>query len=68
MSKTLNTLLAQRGWISHIDDERSEGNSIIVTLKPDWFFVLENSGGVRGFDTVREVEEGTRKGAVYKTK
>jgi hypothetical protein len=68
MSKTLNTLLAQRGWISHIDDERSEDNSIIVTLKPDWFFVLENRGGVRGFDTVREVEEGTRKGAVYKTK
>jgi hypothetical protein len=67
MSKTLNTLLAQRGWISNIDDERSEGNSIIVTLKHDWFFVLENRGGVRGFDNVREVEEGTRKGAVYKS-
>jgi hypothetical protein len=68
MSKTLNNLLAQRGWVAHIDDERSEGNSIIVTLKPDWFFVAENHCGVRGFDTVREAEEGTRKGAVYKTR
>ena len=68
MSKTLNNLLAKRDWIAHIDDERSEGNSIIVTLKPDWFFVLENRGGVRGFDNVQETEEGTRKGAVYKTK
>jgi hypothetical protein len=68
MSKTLNTLLDTRPWVAHIDDERSEGNSIIVSLKSDWFFVAENRGGVRGFDTVREAEEGTRKSAVYKTK
>ena len=68
MSKTLNKLLAKRPWIAHIDDERKLGNSIVVTLNKDWYFVLEFRGGVRGFDTVQEVEEGTRKSAVYKSR
>lgn len=67
MSKTLSKLLANRPWIFYIDDERDQDNSIIVTLKDGWYFVLENRGGVRGFDTVQEVEIGTRKNEVYRS-
>jgi hypothetical protein len=59
MSKTLNTLLASRHWIVHIDDERNQGNSIIVTLEKGWDFEDEQGCGVRGFDTVAEVKAGT---------
>jgi hypothetical protein len=59
MSKTLDTLLASRHWIAHIDDERSQGNSIIVTLEKGWDFEDEKGCGVRGFDTVAEVKAGT---------
>ena len=31
MSKTLSKI-ASRPWVAHIDDERAEGNSIIVTV------------------------------------
>lgn len=64
MSKTLNSLLEQRRWIAHIDDERNEGNSIIVTLAAGWDFVDEQGCGVRGFDTVAEVKAGTNKTSV----
>jgi hypothetical protein len=57
--KTLDTLLASRHWIAHIDDERSQGNSIIVTLEKGWDFEDEKGCGVRGFDTVAEVKAGT---------
>lgn len=63
--KTIEFLLTTRPWIAHIDDERKQGNSIIVTLKDHWYFVAENRGGVRGFDTLIETEQGTRKKAVY---
>ncbi len=66
MSKTLNKLLWTREWIAHIDDERSIGNSIIVTLKPEYYFVAEHNCGVRGFDNVQDTEIGTRKSAVYR--
>jgi hypothetical protein len=59
MSKTLDTLLATRHWIAHIDDERSQGNSIIVTLEKGWDFEDDKGCGVRGFDTVAEVKAGT---------
>lgn len=59
MSKTLNTLLASRHWIAHIDDERSQGNSIIVTLEKGWDFEDDKGCGVRGFDTVAEAKAGT---------
>jgi hypothetical protein len=59
MSKTLDTLLASRHWIAHIDDERSQGNSIIVTLEQGWDFEDEKCCGVRGFDTVAEAKAGT---------
>lgn len=59
MSKILDQLQADRLWIAHIDDERSDGNSIIVTLEPGWYFIDEKTCGVRGFDTVAEVRSGT---------
>ena len=64
MSKTLQTLLNSRPWIAYIDDERSEGNSIIVTLSDGWFFVDEPNCGVRGFDGVAETTAGTKKNCV----
>lgn len=65
MSKTLQSLLAARPWIAHIDDERGDGNSIIVTLSSDYYFVCEPNSGVRGFDTVAEVRAGTNKKQVF---
>ena len=59
MSKTISQLLESRRWIAHIDDERSEGNSIIVTLAKGWDFSDEKGCGVRGFDTLSEVKAGT---------
>jgi len=64
MSKTLNNLLEQRRWIAHIDDERNEGHSILVTLARGWDFEDERGCGVRGFDTVAEVKAGTTKASV----
>ena len=46
--------------VEHIDDERAEGNSIIVTLRKGWYFVDEPDCGVRGFDTVKELKEGVK--------
>ena len=66
MSKTLNNLLATRPWVAHIDDERNEGNSIIVTLAEGWYFAYETDCGVRGFDTVSEVKRDTSRNAVIK--
>ena len=64
MSKTLNNLLATRPWVAHIDDERNEGNSIIVTLAKGWYFADETDCGVRGFETVTEVKRDTSRNAV----
>lgn len=64
MSKTIERLKESRHWIAHIDDERAEGNSIIVTLAKGWDFEDEKGCGVRGFDTLREVQAGTTKSCV----
>jgi hypothetical protein len=64
MSKTLDQLPLTRSWIAYIDDERAEGNSIIVTLGEGFYFADERDCGVRGFDTVREVLRGTARNAV----
>lgn len=61
MSKTLERIRRQRAWVSHIDDERGDGNSIIVTLARDYTFTDNPDCGVQGFDTVREVELFTRR-------
>ena len=60
MLKTLQKILDTRIWVKHIDDERGEGNSIIVTLDSDYVWDDERDCGVRGFDTVKEVELFTR--------
>lgn len=64
MSATFKNIINTRLWVKHIDDERGDGNSIIVTLDKDYVWDDERDCGVRGFDTVSEVEQGTRKGCV----
>lgn len=65
MSKTLDTILQTRPWVRYVDDERGDGSSIIVTLAAGWFWDDERDCGVRGFDTVKEAEVGTRKSSVF---
>lgn len=61
MSKTLEYLKKSRSWILYIDDERSDGGSIIVTLVEGYDFSDDPGCGVKGFDTVVDVRDGTRK-------
>jgi len=58
--KTFEKILANRLWVKYIDDERGDGNSIIVTLDNDYVWDDERDCGVRGFDTVKEVELATQ--------
>ena len=67
MSTTLERV-QNRPHVAIVDDERDLGNSIIVTLKDDYFFVADPGSGVRGFDTATEAEQGTRATAVYQGK
>jgi len=60
MSKTEQNILRTRLWVAHIDDERSDGSGIIVTLANEYVWEDERDCGVRGFDTLKEVERGTR--------
>jgi len=64
MSITLDNLPLIRSWIAYIDDERAEGNSIIVTLAEGFYFADERDCGVRGYDTVLEVLRDTARNAV----
>ena len=53
--------------VKHIDDERADGNSIIVTLQKDWYWADEPDCGVRGFDTLKELKDGLKaKNMVYR--
>lgn len=63
MSKTLN-VIRSLPYVSHVDDERAIGNSIIVTLEKGFGFRDEPKCGVRGFDTVSEAKNGTAKRCV----
>ena len=60
MLKTLQNILNNRLWVKHIDDERGDGNSIIVTLDNEYDFADNPGCGVAGYDTVKEVEIATR--------
>lgn len=60
MLKTLQKILDTRLWVRYIDDERGDGNSIIVTLEDEYEFVDNPGCGVAGYDTVKEVELATR--------
>jgi hypothetical protein len=64
VSKTLEALESSRPWIRHIDDERGDVSSIIVTLAKGYDFADDPGCGVKGFDTVAEVRDGTRKADV----
>lgn len=58
MSKTLDAI-RKLPHVSAVDDEREDGSSIIVTLKPEWEFCSEDPGcGVKGFDTVAAARAG----------
>lgn len=63
MSRTLDEI-RKRSWIHAVDDERSLGNSIIVTLANGFDFADDPGCGVKGFDTVSEAKVGTTKSAV----
>ena len=63
MSKTLEKI-ESLPWVWFVDDERSDGNSIIITLRNGWYFVDDPGCGVCGFDTVRDAVAGTRKSKV----
>jgi len=67
MSKIIQKIIATRPWVAHIDDERGEGNSIIVTLDEDYVWDDEKDCGVRGFDFIWEVLQGTRRDCVFRT-
>lgn len=58
--------IKERPWVSHVDDEREECGSILITLKGEYVFDDERDCGVRGFDTLTETEQGTRKTAVFR--
>lgn len=66
MSKTLEKIRA-RPWVSYVDDERSDGSSIIITLEEGFEFAGNADCGVQGFDTVKDALAGTAKTAVIKT-
>lgn len=61
--------MARDKRIEHWDDERSLGNSLIVSLKPGYAFNFAdtpNAEHVRGFDTVKEAMRDVRKATVCK--
>lgn len=66
MNKTFQKILNTRPWVKYIDDERLEGNSIIVTLAMPYTFIDNPGCGVQGFDTVKEVLDATTKSQVNK--
>lgn len=63
MSKSLDAIQALP-WVAHVDDEREDGSSIIVTLKQGYEFAGNAGCGVQGFDTVAAAKSGTCKSAV----
>ena len=64
MSKTLDAI-RKLPHVLAVDDERSIGNSIIVTLKKPYCFKAEKGCGVRGFDTVAEAKRECGRSGVY---
>ncbi|OZA25671.1 MAG: hypothetical protein B7X91_11440 [Hydrogenophilales bacterium 17-64-11] len=59
-------LVCARPHVSHVDNERELGNGIIVTLRDGFYFSADPGCGVRGFDSAKEAEQGTRSARVYK--
>lgn len=65
MSKTLDAIRTL-GHVAHVDDERGDGNSIIVTLNEPFCFKTDPGCGVAGFDTVNEVRTACKLSNVYR--
>lgn len=63
---TMLELIRARTHISHVDDERELGNGIIVTLREGFYFFADPKCGVRGFDSIKDAEQGTRSTQVYR--
>ncbi len=66
----MSTVLEQisdRPHVAHVDDERNLDNGIVVTLREGFYFASDPGCGVRGFDSPKEAERGTRTAQVYKT-
>ncbi|VWC79104.1 hypothetical protein BLA39750_01065 [Burkholderia lata] len=61
---TLIDRTKSRAWVGHVDDERDSGSGYIVTLAPGYDFADDPGCGVRGFDTLSEAEEETRRANV----
>ncbi len=66
MSKTLEAI-AKLPWVAFVDDERGDGNSIIITLKDEYDFAENPGCGTQGFDTAKDAQAGTRKNAIIKS-
>lgn len=60
MSTISNLATFHSKRVRHIDDERAEGNSIIVTLQKHWYWADEPDCGVRGFDTLKDLKQGLK--------
>lgn len=60
MTRTIDRIVL-RTWVAHVDDERDAGNGYMVTLAEGYDFACDPGCGVRGFDTLREVEKETRR-------
>ena len=60
----LKQQIEQHPAVAFVDDERSLGNGIIVTLKDDYDFSVDPGCGVRGYDTfgeaLREIKQSAR--------
>jgi hypothetical protein len=52
------------GKVEFWDDERTLGNSLIVTLKYGWSFSPTEHEGVRGFDKAKEAEAAVRQAVI----
>lgn len=67
MTKML-TKIAKFPYVAHVDDERADGNSIIVTLHNDYDFVDDPGCGTKGFETDAQAWVGCMKDAVIKVR
>ncbi|MCA3183594.1 MAG: hypothetical protein INH13_08215 [Cupriavidus sp.] len=58
---TMIERIESRAWVAHVDDERDAGNGYMVMLAQGYDFADDPGCGVRGFDTLRDVERETRR-------
>ena len=60
----LSSLPAIRNWVAFVDDERSIGNGIVVTLAHNYTYVVDSGCATRGFDSLAEAMRGTDRSCV----